>query len=135
MFLSSCVKKLDITSTMSAQYIVKYYMYLIQFILSSFLLLFVQFTMSSTLCAMASYSFFATFSDFIVVNYSIFFQLEKWWEEKGYLELGIPMAPFMNLIGPGPYVNHFWPAQRGTQLERAGIILHYATKFWKLIRR
>uniref|UniRef100_K1QDL5 Peroxisomal carnitine O-octanoyltransferase n=1 Tax=Magallana gigas TaxID=29159 RepID=K1QDL5_MAGGI len=40
--------------------------------------------------------------------------LEKWWEEKGYLELGIPMVPYMNLIGPGPYVNHFWTPQRGT---------------------
>ncbi|XP_052682720.1 peroxisomal carnitine O-octanoyltransferase-like [Crassostrea angulata] len=60
--------------------------------------------------------------------------LEKWWEEKGYLELGIPMVPFMNLIGPGPYVNHFWTPQRGTQLERAGFVLHYVTTFWKLIR-
>ena len=62
-------------------------------------------------------------------------QLEKWWEEKGYLELGIPMAPFMNLIGPGPYINHHWGPQKGTQLERAGIVLHYTTKFWQLLRR
>nr|XP_022307070.1 peroxisomal carnitine O-octanoyltransferase-like [Crassostrea virginica] len=61
--------------------------------------------------------------------------LEKWWEEKGYLELGIPMAPFMNLIGPGPYINHHWGPKRGTQLERAGIVLHYTTKFWQLLRR
>lgn len=73
------------------------------------------------------------FPDLIVVNH--FFQLEKWWEEKGYLELGIPMVPYMNLIGPGPYVNHFWTPQRGTQLERAGFVLHYVTQFWKLIRR
>lgn len=96
-------------------------------------MLFYQFTILSMFCAVSLCSFFMPFPDLIVVNH--FFQLEKWWEEKGYLELGIPMVPFMNLIGPGPYVNHFWTPQRGTQLERAGFVLHYVTKFWKLIRR
>ncbi|XP_062574442.1 peroxisomal carnitine O-octanoyltransferase-like [Saccostrea cucullata] len=61
--------------------------------------------------------------------------LEKWWEEKRYLEVGIPLAPFINLIGLGPYYNHYWTPKPGTQLERAGIVLHYDTKFWQLIKR
>ncbi|XP_056007986.1 peroxisomal carnitine O-octanoyltransferase-like isoform X2 [Ostrea edulis] len=61
--------------------------------------------------------------------------LERWWEEKGYLELGIPLAPFMNLVGIGPYSKHYWMPKSGSQLERAGIVLHYSTRFWQLIRR
>ncbi|XP_061179738.1 peroxisomal carnitine O-octanoyltransferase-like [Saccostrea echinata] len=61
--------------------------------------------------------------------------LEKLWEEKRYLESDIPLAPFMNLIGLGPYYHHYWTPKTGTQLERAGILLHYDTKFWQFIRR
>ncbi|XP_033762348.1 peroxisomal carnitine O-octanoyltransferase-like isoform X2 [Pecten maximus] len=61
--------------------------------------------------------------------------LEKWWEDMAYFEGRYPIAPLVNLGGLFPYANHCYPAKAGTQIERAGMILHYTLKFWELIRK
>ncbi|OWF42358.1 peroxisomal carnitine O-octanoyltransferase-like isoform X2 [Mizuhopecten yessoensis] len=61
--------------------------------------------------------------------------LEKWWEDVAYFEGRYPMAPLINLAGLFPYSYHCYPAKPGTQVERAGMILHYTLKFWEIIRK
>ncbi|XP_060065986.1 peroxisomal carnitine O-octanoyltransferase-like [Ylistrum balloti] len=61
--------------------------------------------------------------------------LEKWWEDVAYFEGRYPIAPLVNLAGLFPYAYHCYPAKAGTQIERAGNILHYTLKFWELIRK
>lgn len=60
--------------------------------------------------------------------------LEVWWEDVAYLEGRYPEAPLVNFGGPGPYGSHYWPAQEGTQLERASLITYFTLQYWKLIR-
>ena len=65
----------------------------------------------------------------------IFLQLEKWWEDKAYLEGRYPISPLVNFVGPAPYMLDIWPPEDGTQIERAAIGLWYNMKFWQLLRR
>lgn len=65
----------------------------------------------------------------------IFFQLEEMWERKAYLEGRYPTAPLVNISGPGPYYHTVFPPKAGSQLERAGLVLHTTGMFWNLIRK
>lgn len=64
----------------------------------------------------------------------LFSQLEQWWLDIAYLDFRSPL-PFINFAGPGPYMNHFLTPQSGTQIERAGILIHLNCKFWHLVRK
>ncbi|XP_056617663.1 peroxisomal carnitine O-octanoyltransferase [Triplophysa dalaica] len=61
--------------------------------------------------------------------------LEDWWLDTAYLELRIPSQLNVNFGGPTAYLEHCWPAQEGTQLERASLILWFSLQYWDLIRR
>lgn len=61
--------------------------------------------------------------------------MEKWWEDAAYFEGRYPIAPLVNLAGLFPYAYHCYPPKAGTQIERAGVILHYTLKFWEMIRK
>lgn len=62
-------------------------------------------------------------------------QLESWWDSAAYLEGRYPVAPHVNFGGPGPYIHHVYPPKAGTQIYRAGMILHSSLKFWQLVRQ
>lgn len=57
------------------------------------------------------------------------------WERKAYLEGRYPTAPLVNISGPGPYYHTVFPPKAGSQLERAGLVLHTTGMFWNLIRK
>lgn len=61
--------------------------------------------------------------------------LESWWDSAAYLEGRYPVAPHVNFGGPGPYIHHVYPPKAGTQIYRAGMILHSSLKFWQLVRQ
>ncbi|XP_073485786.1 peroxisomal carnitine O-octanoyltransferase [Aquarana catesbeiana] len=61
--------------------------------------------------------------------------LEEWWLNAGYLDVRMPSQLNVNFGGPGPYLEHYWPAKPGTQLERGCIATWYTLKYWELIRR
>ncbi|XP_043923448.1 peroxisomal carnitine O-octanoyltransferase isoform X1 [Protopterus annectens] len=60
--------------------------------------------------------------------------LEEWWLKSAYLEVRTPSQLFVNFGGAAPYIEHYWPAKEGTQLERIGIALWHILQFWDLIR-
>ncbi|XP_028672955.2 peroxisomal carnitine O-octanoyltransferase [Erpetoichthys calabaricus] len=60
--------------------------------------------------------------------------LEEWWLNSAYLEVRIPSQLNVNFGGPGPYLEHYWPPQDGTQLDRACISVWYTLLFWQLLR-
>lgn len=60
--------------------------------------------------------------------------LEEWWLDAGYLEVRIPTQLNMNIGGPGPYLEHWWPPEEGTQLQRASISTWHILQYWNLIR-
>uniref|UniRef100_A0A8C2Z1M0 Peroxisomal carnitine O-octanoyltransferase n=1 Tax=Cyclopterus lumpus TaxID=8103 RepID=A0A8C2Z1M0_CYCLU len=60
--------------------------------------------------------------------------LEEWWLDTAYLEVRIPSQLNVNVAGPGPYLEHCWPPEEGTQLQRASISTWHALQYWNLIR-
>ncbi|KAJ8288439.1 hypothetical protein COCON_G00010980 [Conger conger] len=60
--------------------------------------------------------------------------LEEWWLNSAYLEVRIPSQLNVNFGGPAPYLEHCWPPQAGTQLERTSISLWYSLQYWDLLR-
>lgn len=68
------------------------------------------------------------------MNYVIYFQLERWWFDYAYLDFRLPVCPLLNFAGPGPHMNHCFPAENGTQIQRAGFLVHLYTQFWHLLR-
>lgn len=60
--------------------------------------------------------------------------LEEWWLDTAYLEPRIPSQLNVNFAGPGAYLEHCWPAEEGTQLERASISTWHTLQYWNLIR-
>ncbi|KAE8596140.1 hypothetical protein XENTR_v10015983 [Xenopus tropicalis] len=61
--------------------------------------------------------------------------LEEWWLNAAYLDVRMPSQLNVNFGGPAPYLEHYWPAEKGTQLQRASIAVWYTLKYWELIRR
>jgi len=61
--------------------------------------------------------------------------LEKLWEEKAYLQWRMPTNPYVNITGPGPYLNNVWPPKEGSQVERASLLLHFVLRFWQILRK
>ncbi|XP_014666435.1 PREDICTED: peroxisomal carnitine O-octanoyltransferase-like [Priapulus caudatus] len=61
--------------------------------------------------------------------------VERFWEPYAYLDLRVPILPFVNFGGPGPLVNSVWPAEGGTQLERAALFVWMRTRHWLRMRR
>ncbi|XP_078520524.1 peroxisomal carnitine O-octanoyltransferase-like isoform X2 [Lissotriton helveticus] len=61
--------------------------------------------------------------------------LEEWWLNAVYLESRVASQINVNYGGPAPYIEHYWPAQKGTQIERGAIALWYILKFWDLLRK
>ncbi|KAJ1100833.1 hypothetical protein NDU88_005908 [Pleurodeles waltl] len=61
--------------------------------------------------------------------------LEEWWLNAVYLESRVPSQINMNFGGPAAYLEHYWPAQEGTQIERGAIALWQTLKFWDLLRK
>ncbi|NWU90317.1 OCTC octanoyltransferase, partial [Upupa epops] len=60
--------------------------------------------------------------------------LEDWWLNVSYLDLRISTQIHCNMAGPGPYIEHCWPAKEGTQIERACLNIWHILKFWELLR-
>jgi len=60
--------------------------------------------------------------------------LEEWWLDKVYLETRMPL-PLGNFSGPATYLEHEWPLQEGTQLERAAVSLYLFLQYWTVVRK
>nr|XP_040020746.1 peroxisomal carnitine O-octanoyltransferase isoform X3 [Gasterosteus aculeatus aculeatus] len=60
--------------------------------------------------------------------------LEEWWLDAAYLEVRIPSQLNVNFGGPAPYLEHCWPPEEGTQLQRASISTWHTLQYWDLIR-
>ncbi|XP_075965015.1 peroxisomal carnitine O-octanoyltransferase isoform X1 [Anarhichas minor] len=60
--------------------------------------------------------------------------LEQWWLDAAYLEVRIPSQLNVNFGGPAPYLEHCWPPEEGTQLQRASIGTWHTLQYWNLIR-
>lgn len=61
--------------------------------------------------------------------------LEEWWLNSAYLDSRFPSQLKVNFGGPAPYLEHYWPAQEGTQLERGSIAVWHTLQFWDLLRK
>ncbi|XP_067863035.1 peroxisomal carnitine O-octanoyltransferase isoform X6 [Heptranchias perlo] len=61
--------------------------------------------------------------------------LEEWWLISGYLDVRMPSMLNVNFGGPAPYLEHYWPAKEGTQLERSAIAVFHMLQFWNLLRK
>ncbi|KAJ8291015.1 hypothetical protein GJAV_G00020430 [Gymnothorax javanicus] len=61
--------------------------------------------------------------------------LEEWWFDSAYLEVRMPSQLNVNFAGPAPYLEHCWPPQAGTQLERASISTWHSLQYWDLLRK
>ena len=68
------------------------------------------------------------------VTISFLFQLEKWWENVGYLMPRSPVAPYINIAGPIS-ISDIWPPEEGTQLKRAAIFTYCLLQVWKVLYR
>ena len=66
---------------------------------------------------------------------SFFGQLEKWWEEKAYMEVRAPAAVICNIVGSVTTMNDIWPPMDGTQLERAAIYTWYFLENFRMARK
>ena len=62
-------------------------------------------------------------------------QLADWWLSYAYLKLRMPIGPYINVCGMGPYTYHYWPPATGTQLPRNAISLYMLLQHWQHIRR
>uniref|UniRef100_UPI0037E79347 peroxisomal carnitine O-octanoyltransferase-like isoform X1 n=1 Tax=Semicossyphus pulcher TaxID=241346 RepID=UPI0037E79347 len=60
--------------------------------------------------------------------------LEEWWLDAAYLEVRIPSQLNVNFGGPAPYLEHCWPPEEGTHLQRASIATWHTLQYWNLIR-
>lgn len=60
-------------------------------------------------------------------------QLEEWWLDAAYLEVRIPSQLNVNFGGPAPYLEHHWPPEDGTCLQRASISTWYSLQYWNLL--
>uniref|UniRef100_G3P3T2 Peroxisomal carnitine O-octanoyltransferase n=1 Tax=Gasterosteus aculeatus aculeatus TaxID=481459 RepID=G3P3T2_GASAC len=60
--------------------------------------------------------------------------LEEWWLDAAYLEVRVPSQLNVNFCGPAPYLEHCWPPEEGTQLQRASISTWHTLQYWDLIR-
>ncbi|XP_074652044.1 peroxisomal carnitine O-octanoyltransferase-like isoform X2 [Tubulanus polymorphus] len=61
--------------------------------------------------------------------------LAKWWDDAAYLSSREPVVPVLNIAGPSPMHDHYWHPEEGTQIERAALLVYYATKFWQTLHR
>ena len=61
-------------------------------------------------------------------------QLETWWEDVAYLSSRSPSAPTINIGGPLP-ITDIWPAQEGTQIKRAALMIHATLQNWQRLYR
>ncbi|CAH3173403.1 unnamed protein product [Porites lobata] len=60
--------------------------------------------------------------------------LEPWWEDVAYLSSRSPSAPTINIGGPLP-ITDIWPAQEGTQIKRAALMVHATLQNWQRLYR
>ncbi|CAH1264094.1 CROT [Branchiostoma lanceolatum] len=60
--------------------------------------------------------------------------LSEWWYIFAYLEPRYPTPVYVNVAGPAPFHEHYWPPQDGSQVERAGLALWHTLNFWKLMK-
>ncbi|XP_035528387.1 peroxisomal carnitine O-octanoyltransferase-like [Morone saxatilis] len=60
--------------------------------------------------------------------------LEEWWLDSAYLEVRVPSQLNVNFGGPAPYLEHCWPPEEGTHLQRASISTWHTLQYWNLIR-
>lgn len=61
--------------------------------------------------------------------------LEEWWLDTAYLEVRAPSQLTVNFGGPAPYLEHCWPPEEGTQLERTSISTWHTLQYWDLIHK
>ncbi|XP_069504492.1 peroxisomal carnitine O-octanoyltransferase isoform X2 [Ambystoma mexicanum] len=61
--------------------------------------------------------------------------LEEWWLNAAYLDVRMPSQLNVNFGGPAPYIEHYWPPQEGTQLERGSIAIWHTLQYWDIIRK
>lgn len=59
--------------------------------------------------------------------------LEKWWEDVSYLTGRTPIVPYTNMGLVFPHTNYNLPPCEGSQIERAGLVVHYYLKYWKIL--
>ena len=67
-------------------------------------------------------------------KYMFVHQLETWWEDVAYLSSRSPSAPTINIGGPLP-ITDIWPAQEGTQIKRAALMVHATLQNWQRLYR
>uniref|UniRef100_A0A8D0HQR9 Peroxisomal carnitine O-octanoyltransferase n=2 Tax=Sphenodon punctatus TaxID=8508 RepID=A0A8D0HQR9_SPHPU len=60
--------------------------------------------------------------------------LEEWWLNVTYLEARLSTQIYYNFGGAGPYLEHYWPPEEGTQIKRGCIAIWHTLQFWELIR-
>ncbi|KAM8825976.1 peroxisomal carnitine O-octanoyltransferase isoform 2-T2 [Synchiropus picturatus] len=61
--------------------------------------------------------------------------LEEWWLDTAYLEVRSPSQLSVNFGGPAPYLEHCWPPEEGTQLQRTSISTWHTLQYWNLIHK
>lgn len=61
--------------------------------------------------------------------------LEEWWLNVAYLDVRIPSQLNVNFAGPATHIEHFWPPQENTQLERGSLVLWYNLNYWQSLRK
>lgn len=60
--------------------------------------------------------------------------LADWWLHFAYLTNRTALHPLLNMSGVGPYHRQYWPARKGSALERASAMCRYYAELWKSLR-
>ncbi|KAL7976565.1 hypothetical protein Chor_008514, partial [Crotalus horridus] len=61
--------------------------------------------------------------------------LEEWWLNATYLETRLSTQIYHNFGGPGSFLEHYWPIEEGTQIERGCINVWHTLKFCEQMRK
>ncbi|KAJ1522943.1 hypothetical protein ONE63_002082 [Megalurothrips usitatus] len=59
--------------------------------------------------------------------------VEKWWEDKAYLEIRVPLVPFCTMTGESP-LDMVWKYGPGCMVKYASLYMYYTLEMWKILR-
>lgn len=65
----------------------------------------------------------------------LYLQLDTWWLQYAYMDFRLPLAPFLNFAGPGPYMFHHLPKKPGSAVERAALLTYLNNLHWHLLKQ